>query len=220
MAAASRRLVEKLVALDARNHPEGALAGAGLRGPGKRPVQSDPGTWQRTARHWDQVPSVAIDSLAEELLANRNLLSALAGPKIALTVDAEGGALPVALTSEDLTRVLVNLVKNAAEAMPTGGRIQLSLRERPPQAGARMGLLLSVEDSGPGIPLHALERIFEPGFSTHAAAFNDAGWAAAHRGLGLSITRSIIEAAGGRTQAANRPSGGARLEIDLPVRLS
>ena len=57
--------------------------------------------------------------------------SALAGPMIAVTVDVEGGALPVRLSGEDLTRILVNLVKNAAEAMPEGGRIQLGLHERP-----------------------------------------------------------------------------------------
>jgi signal transduction histidine kinase len=66
-----------------------------------------------------------------ELLGNRNLLAALAGPAIALTMDAEWGARPVWLTGEDLTRLLVNLVKNAAEAMPGGGRIHLGLREPP-----------------------------------------------------------------------------------------
>ena len=75
-------------------------------------------------RRWDLLPAVPIANLAAELLANRNLLSALAGPSIALTVETEGGARPVRLTGEDLTRVLVNLVKNAAEAMPAGGRIQ------------------------------------------------------------------------------------------------
>ena len=45
-------------------------------------------------------------------------------------MDADGGALPVRLTGEDLTRVLVNLVKNAAEAMPAGGRIQSACPSR------------------------------------------------------------------------------------------
>ena len=73
------------------------------------------------------MPAEPVSNLAAELLANRNLLSALAGPGIALTVDAEGGAQGVRLAAEDLTRVLVNLVKNAAEAMPGGGRIQICL---------------------------------------------------------------------------------------------
>ena len=73
-----------------------------------------------------------ISNLAAELLANRNLLSALAGPSIALTVDAEGRRAAVRLTGEDLTRVLVNLVKNAAEAMPAGGRIRSGCGSVPP----------------------------------------------------------------------------------------
>jgi hypothetical protein len=63
------------------------------------------------------VPAVPIDKLAEELLANRNLLGNLAGPTVAVTVDVEGEAQPVRLTGEDLTRILVNLVKNASEAI-------------------------------------------------------------------------------------------------------
>jgi signal transduction histidine kinase len=161
---------------------------------------------------------VPIDSLAGELLANRNLLAALAGPTIALTVESEGSALPVRLTGEDLTRVLVNLVKNAAEAMPAGGRIQLRLSERAAEAGAQKSLLLAVEDTGSGIPPKALDKIFEAGFSTQSADFGETGWPTTHRGLGLSITRSIIEAAGGQIQAVNRDPAGARIEIELPVR--
>ncbi len=70
----------------------------------------------------------------------------------------EGGALPVRLTGEDLTRILVNLVKNAAEAMPAAGRIAISLHEF--HAGAKLTpwLVLTVEDNGPGIPAEALEQ--------------------------------------------------------------
>jgi signal transduction histidine kinase len=123
------------------------------------------------------------------------------------------------MTGEDLTRVLVNLVKNAAEAMPAGGRIRIDLGERPEAAGAAEWLVLAIEDNGPGIPGEALNRIFEPGYTTNAQeAAASGGWPAAHRGLGLAITRSIVEAAGGRIQAANRDPAGARFEIELPVR--
>ena len=59
--------------------------------------------------------------------------------------------MPVRMSGEDLTRILVNLVKNAVEAMPAGGRIQLSLRESPTEPGADPWLTLNVEDNGPGI---------------------------------------------------------------------
>jgi signal transduction histidine kinase len=221
VAAASRRLVEKLVALDnSREAPDSPLAA--LHPPGKRP-QAESGDRSWLARRWDMMPAIPIDDLAIELLANRNLLAALAGPSIALTVATEAGELPVWLTGEDLTRVLVNLVKNAAEAMSAGGDIQLSLRELPAVPGAPRDLSLTIEDSGPGIPANALDKIFEAGFSTKSNVSRDGGWPASHGGLGLSITRSIIEQAGGRIVAANRAadnccSKGACMSIDLPVR--
>ena len=142
VAAASRRLVEKLVALDMRDGdarvslernsvPPGLRGGSAFLGGMATDLQP------RAARAWDLMPAIPIDNMAGELLANRNLLAALAGPAIAVTVDAEGGTLPVRLTGEDLTRVLVNLVKNAAEAMPGGGTIRLTLRERSTAAGPR-----------------------------------------------------------------------------------
>jgi signal transduction histidine kinase len=218
VAAASRRLVEKLVALDTARDPEAAAMRSGLHDPGRWPMSPETVERSRPARRWDLLPAVMIDNLAAEMLANRNLLAALAGPTIALTVDTESGALPVRLTGEDLTRVLVNLVKNAAEAMTAGGRILLSLRERPAASDAPQSLLLTIDDSGPGIPARVLDRVFEAGFSTQSKSSGEGVWPAAHRGLGLSITRSIIEAAGGRIQAANRTPAGARLEIELPVR--
>jgi len=132
-------------------------------------------------------------------------------------VEAERGDLPVRLTGEDLTRVLVNLVKNAAEAMPAGGRIALGLHEFHLGEKAAPWLVLSVEDNGPGIPRKALDKVFESGYTTRSN-HGGGGWAAAHRGLGLSITRAIVEAAGGRIHAANRGQAGARLEIELPIR--
>ncbi len=184
-------------------------------------VAADPVSANRLehARRWELMPAEPIGNLAAEVHANRNLLAALAGPSISLTVDIEGGALPVRLTGEDLTRILVNLVKNAAEAMPEGGRIQVGLHELPP-AGRKttQTLSLTVEDNGPGIPQKALETIFESGYTTRSGIAGQGGWQATHRGLGLSITRSIVEAAGGSLHAANRATAGARFEIELPVR--
>jgi signal transduction histidine kinase len=164
-------------------------------------------------------PGKPIENLARELAANRNLLSALAGPSIALTVNTEGGARPVRMSGEDLTRILVNLVKNAAEAIPGTGRIAISLHEFHAGAENPPWLMLTVEDNGPGIPSGKLEKIFDSGHTTKVnGAPRNGGWPASHRGLGLSITRSIVEAAGGRIHAANRAGGGARFQIELPAR--
>jgi len=78
--------------------------------------------------------------------------------------------------------------------------------------------LLTVEDNGPGIPCALREQVFTPRFTTRGAQISECGWSTAHRGLGLSITRSIVEASGGRIAAVESAHGGARLEIELPVR--
>jgi len=215
VAMASRRLVEKLVAINLGWEPAMALTSQIMRHRRKLPV---PATgWQNGSG--DLMPAQPIESLSGELLANRNLLAALAGPSIALTVQVEGGALPVRLTSEDLTRVMVNLVKNASEAMPGGGQISIGLHEFHVGVEPHPWLLLRVEDNGPGIPRKALGKIFGSGYTTRSARSTpNEGWPAAHRGLGLSIVRSIVEAAGGRIHAASRNGIGARLEIELPVR--
>ena len=260
VAAASRRLVEKLVELDAHSgavtapHALFEVASGGLALTGAANARSERGpdpnldrnlapnfdrnigpnlapSLDRNAgqtldrsRRWDLVPALPVANLAAELLGNRNLLSALAGPAIGLTMDTDGGARPVRLSGEDLTRVLVNLVKNAAEAMPAGGRIHIGLSEieqsdRAAPEGSAACLALTIEDNGPGIPEEALEKIFTSGYTAHGRdGRGNGGWPLSHRGLGLTIVRSIVETAGGRISAINREQGGARFEIELPVR--
>lgn len=223
VATASRRLVEKLVALESPRQNESLLSvPAAQARPAAKPVASakrEAAHSREQARRWDMVPAQPISNFSTDLLANRNLLAALAGPSVTVTVEAIGGKQPVHLTCEDLTRILVNLVKNAAEAMPAGGSIHIGLRETVSGNG---GLLtLTVEDDGPGISASALDRIFESGYTTREAQASREGlWPATHRGLGLSITRSILESAGGKIHATNRSQGGARFEIELPVRAS
>ena len=219
VASASRRLVEKLVALD--SNTDRSLVGQSL--PGSDLFHDLPlatgrtvASQSRQASRWDMLPAQPIHNLAEELLASRNLLAALAGSSILLSVDTDGGAKPVRLTGEDLTRVLVNLVKNAAEALPNGGSIHLDLRETPTATGT--ALMLTVEDDGSGIRDEALENIFESGYTTRSNHAANGTHSSMHRGLGLSITRSILEAAGGSIHAANRDPAGARFVIELPVR--
>jgi signal transduction histidine kinase len=216
LASASRRLVEKLVALDGQEASADAT-GARPDLPAFPAENATIDSMQRAGRR-EMITAEPIGNLSQELTANKNLLSALAGPAIVVSMETEGGAWPVKLNCEDLTRVLVNLVKNAAEAMPAGGSIRIALAEHSEKPGAVPWLTLAVEDDGTGIPLEAMDRIFESGFTTRSKGANENGvWQGAHRGLGLAIARSIVEAAGGRISAKNQPQAGARIEIELPV---
>jgi signal transduction histidine kinase len=103
-----------------------------------------------------------------------------------------------------LQQALLNIFMNAVQAMGERGSLAVRLETRA-KGGARQ-LVLSVSDSGPGIPPHVLGHIFEPFFTT-----KDTG-----TGLGLAITSQIVESHGGKISATNRPRGGATFRIAFP----
>jgi signal transduction histidine kinase len=217
VAAASRRLIDKLMSIDSPDAHEGRDTVAQ-----KSDARIDP--FRATGPHprqWKSIPAEPIKNLAEELLANRNLLASLAGPTIGLTVDVQGGAAAVRMSGEDLTRILVNLVKNSSEAMSAVGRIHISLWESQGEDNTPW-ITLNVEDNGPGLSDKIMGTIFEPSDTRPPSqdAFACGEWPLPHRGLGLSITRSIVEAAGGMIHAANRDPVGACFQIELPVQMS
>lgn len=218
LAAASRDLVDRLTRIGGEpGTPGNSPTDAALNR--ETGLLSELHKQYQDPRYWAAIPASMISDLASELESNRNLLAALAGPRISVSVETEGATCPVSLSSEDLTRILVNMVKNAVEAMPNGGRLHFALRESPAAPGENPVLILDVEDNGPGVPEEACERIFEPGFTTHGRDTREKdAWRASHRGLGLSITRSIVEAAGGRIHMANRDPIGACFQMELPVR--
>jgi signal transduction histidine kinase len=97
--------------------------------------------------------------------------------------------------------VLVNLLLNALDAMPNGGRLEMEL-ESADDGGAR----LAVRDTGPGIPPHMADRLFTPFATTKPTG----------TGLGLSVSRRILKEHGGDIAAGNRPEGGAAFVVSLP----
>lgn len=216
LADASRRLVEKISLLDHREDEEPLPEGSPLQG--RLFAETPEPRYPLGIRGIEPVSIGRIDDLREELLASRDLLAALAGPSISVTVNACGGAWSVQVTSESLIRALVNMIKNSAESIRGAGSVALSLDERRDAEGAIHSLVLSVEDTGCGIPEEMLEKVFEPGFTTRAGERSDGGWVSGHKGLGLSITRSIVEAAGGTIHAEAREPNGTRFVIELPVR--
>jgi signal transduction histidine kinase len=163
LAGASRRLVEKLSALD--GGPDHDASRKLTVSPGQNRLFPETPAYPAGGLNFEHMSGGAIDDLGEELLASRDLLAAIAGPSITLTVTADGGDRPVAMSSENLIRILVNLVRNAAESIYGRGSIALKLGERRDVGDAVRSLLLSVEDTGYGIPEMLLERVFEPGFT-------------------------------------------------------
>lgn len=218
VAAASRRLIDKLLTIEGScESPSDAAEDAQLK---KRSLlPGEPARlWGAARTHNTPAPRL-VENLSLEIQKNRSLLAALVGQSITLSIDIEGGARPIQMSCEDLTRILVNLVKNAAEAMSAGGAVRLTVREIPPGPSQNACVILNIEDNGPGVPSAALTRIFEPGYTTRP--FESDGYGVCrpeHHGLGLSITRSIVEGAGGRIQVANRDPSGACFQIELPSR--
>ena len=105
-----------------------------------------------------------------------------------------------------LQQVILNLILNAMEAMSESSESnrRLTIRTTHDDQG---NVVVAVEDSGPGIPLKGLPRLFDSFFTTKTHGM----------GLGLSIVRSIVEAHGGRIWAENHSSGGACFRFTLPV---
>jgi signal transduction histidine kinase len=183
-----------------------------------------------------------VTDLADAVQRMGGLLTAVAGPVTQVQIACLPCRGELRLSEESLSRILTNLVRNAADAMPTGGRVRITaqqggggsflwtlnddasgeppasyLWDDAPHAATQppQTVVLTVEDDGPGIPTEFLERVFERGFSTRKTGRR---WPEnPHQGLGLNIVRQLVEAAGGTVHAAGAPGRGARFEIELPL---
>jgi signal transduction histidine kinase len=123
----------------------------------------------------------------------------IAGSTIALRAQSP---LPPALFDEaQLRQALLNLLRNAREAMPDGGSIDVRV------VAQGMSVIIDVDDRGGGIPAEIRARVFDPFFSTKGEG----------TGLGLAITRHIVEAHGGSIACEPREGGGTRFRIALPI---
>jgi two-component system C4-dicarboxylate transport sensor histidine kinase DctB len=103
-----------------------------------------------------------------------------------------------------LEQVLINLIRNAADAMADAAHRELLIEAGPGEAGH---IELSIADSGSGLPENG--QLFEPFFTTKPAGEG--------LGLGLAISRDIVREFGGDLRAENRPEGGARFILQLPA---
>jgi C4-dicarboxylate-specific signal transduction histidine kinase len=145
-----------------------------------------------------------INEAIQEVLAL--LRGTLRGQEISLKTELFPGLPPVRGDRIQLQQVVMNLVLNGVEAMA-------SVTDRPreivvkTQAAGAGGILVPVEDSGPGLDPATTERIFDPFYTTKPGGM----------GIGLSISRTIVEAHGGRIWASPRAPHGTIIQFSLPM---
>lgn len=123
---------------------------------------------------------------------------------VRIELDLAAGKERIEADPDRLHQVFVNLVQNAFEAMPAGGRLRIRTALEPD------GLLVAVEDTGKGIAPEDRERIFHLYYSTRAEG----------SGIGLSMVHRIVLEHGGSISVESAPGEGARFEVRLPRRVT
>jgi two-component system NtrC family sensor kinase len=147
--------------------------------------------------------AVDLGEIAERVLALQR--SALKKARIRATVWVPGGVPAVAGDPQELQQVLLNAVVNARQAIESTHRPgQITIAARP----SDHHVVVTVQDTGPGVPPEILDRVFEPFFSTKAEHGT---------GLGLAISFGLVRAMGGRMWMQNVEGGGAQLSFEVPV---
>jgi two-component system, LuxR family, sensor kinase FixL len=143
----------------------------------------------------------SLNALVEEALAIALLGARQSG--VHVTLDLDSNMAPVLVDGVQVQQVVLNLVRNAVEAMQTVERRELQIATRFAGNTAE----ITVADTGPGIAPELAERLFQPFATTKKTGM----------GLGLSISRDIVEAHDGELSAAPRPSGGTVFRVSLPI---
>jgi two-component system, LuxR family, sensor kinase FixL len=145
----------------------------------------------------------SLNKLVEEALALALVATRQSGVRVSL--DLDHALLPVLVDGVQVQQVILNLVRNALEAMEEGVRRELTIATR---ALAGKGMAeVTVADSGPGIAPELAGRLFQPFVTTKKSGM----------GLGLSICRDIVAAHDGQLTAAANPTGGTVFRLTLPM---
>lgn len=158
-------------------------------------------------------PSVASRTLVDLRDPIRRAMSLMVHPAKTRGIDIQDGLpstpLSVNANTDEMEQVFLNLLLNAMDAMPRGGRLSVTAaKEAGTLPGGRPCLLIDVTDNGLGIEADLCERVFEPFFTTKGPGKGT--------GLGLSICQGLIRGHGGEIRVASRPGKGTRVSIRLP----
>jgi signal transduction histidine kinase len=127
--------------------------------------------------------------------------------EVSVAIELENDIPEVHLDGTQLQQVFLNLVKNAIEAMSSGTPARSRFLRLTTSFDGHSTVLLSVQDSGPGIPVEDRERIFDPFFTTKSGG----------TGLGLAICSIVVENHGGKLRLVKSDAGGSIFELAIPV---
>ncbi len=140
-----------------------------------------------------------VDSLLEECI---HLVKKDAETRdVRLVTELRAGDTTLMLDAKQWTRAILNVLINALEASPEGGRVRLFSRVTDIECE------IEVRDDGPGMSSEVYERVFDPYYTTKSTG----------TGLGLSITRGIIEEHGGSISISSEENGGCQVLITMPM---
>ena len=123
------------------------------------------------------------------------------GKGVEFQSEIEENLSPVWLDSDRMKEVLVNLSQNAIQATPSGGRVTLKA------SGNGENVKIQVTDTGKGIPPADLDKIFFPFFTTKPDG----------NGIGLAVSREVVEAHGGKIEVNSKEGVGTQFTIILPI---
>jgi signal transduction histidine kinase len=149
-----------------------------------------------------QTPLVRQADLCQLVKDFQKMLNRVLGEDLTLVVETDPSPCPIEADIGQIEQVLMNLVLNARDAMPGGGRVVVSVHP------AADEVLLEVADTGTGMTPEVLAHLFEPFFTTKEPGRGT--------GLGLSTAYAIVERFGGRIAVNSRPGSGTRFTIRLP----
>ena len=161
---------------------------------------------QRVSRELRAFASTEAEPVEEvDLLVEARRAWDAAGPARGVHLTLEGSGDSVVHSVRHLVaEALVAVLRNAAEAAGAGGEVRVALRP------TQTGVLVSVQDDGPGIRPEHLPRVFDPFFTTKPVG--------AGRGMGLAVAYGIMHSLGGRIEASSEPGTGATFRLWLPRR--
>ena len=140
--------------------------------------------------------------LNSQLRHMRQMLMRLLGETVRLEFELSPQPCTILANLSQVEQVLLNLIVNARDAMPVGGKILVRTRITPAE------VLLEVEDNGTGIPEELLPRIFEPYFTTKEEGKGT--------GIGLALVDETVREWGGRIAVSTEVKAGTRFEIQIP----